>query len=288
MKSEHLKIKADLHIHTDISDGSYSIEEIVTMAKNNNTTYLAITNHDTTRGLKEAIAIGEKQNIKIIPGIEISAYNFEKNKKVHILGYNFDLQSPNINRLCKPILKRRHENSLWQINQLNKNDYKINIYKIYERAKNSKTIYKQHIMAELNQDEFSSESYIEQYIRLFKGDGICSRDIDYVDAVEAVKAIKSDNGIAVLAHPGQLKSFDILEKLIETGLDGIELYHEDHTKEDFYKIIEYSDRYNLILTGGTDFHGKYGRSINIGDITSPNEYLHFFDRSIKKPTSKIF
>lgn len=275
-------MKADFHVHTDISDSSLGLKETIQIAKENCVTHMAVTNHDTVRGLREAINEGDKEDIIIIPGIEISAYDFINKKKVHILGYNFELEGKNITKLCNPILEKRNENSIWQIERLKDNGYKINMLNVLKRSRNSKVIYKQHIMAELIDTSYTHITYSNLYRKLFKNGGICSRDIQYVDVFQAVKAIKADKGIAVLAHPGQLDSYSIIDKLVDAGLDGIELNHMDHTEEDIKKIKEYSSKYNLILTGGSDFHGEYGKSIKVGEIACPNEYIHVFDNSIKK------
>lgn len=270
-------MKGDLHIHTDISDGSYNIEDILNMAKKNELTHIAITNHDTVKGLDEAIKLGEKQNIKVIPGIEISAYDFKNNRKVHILGYNFNLEGNNITKLCEPILKARDENSRWQIQKLIENGFDINVKAVEEKSLNSTAIYKQHIMQVLVDKDYTSEIYSELYKRVFKNNGICARDIKYVNAVDAVKAIKNDGGLAVLAHPGQLNSYDMIPELVDNGLDGIEINHHDHTAKDIEITNEYAEKYNLFLTGGTDFHGRYGNiPIAIGDITCPEDVLTIF------------
>lgn len=269
-------MKADLHVHTDISDGFYDSKEVIRMAKVNGVTHLAITNHDTISGIEEAIAEGGKEGITIIPGIEISACDLESGKKVHILGYYFNLNGLNIKKLCDPVLERRKTNSLWQVDSIIRNGFKIDVEKIHQRSKKSGVIYKQHIMAELVHENYMDENYKNLYRQLFKGEGICARGIEYVDMIEAVKVIKADNGLAVLAHPGQLDSYDFIECLVKAGLDGIELNHQDHSREDHLRIMEYSNKYKLILTGGSDFHGLYGKSINIGDIECPSKYHYIF------------
>lgn len=273
-------MKADLHVHTDISDGSLNLMDTLKLAKQNNITHIAITNHDTVKGLSEAVIMGEQEGIKVIPGIEISAYNFNTSKKVHILGFKFDINGINITKLCGPVLERRNSNSLWQITQLINNGYKINMENILYRARNSGIIYKQHIMAELTDRKYTDEQYGQLYKKLFKNDGICARDIEYVSAENAVRAIKADGGIAVLAHPGQLDSYEIIQSLVKEGLDGIELYHEDHDEEDHRKINEYCDRYGLITTGGSDYHGCYGKIESIGQVLSSPKYMYVFDKDI--------
>lgn len=268
-------MKIDLHVHTDISDGACNIEEILSMAKANNVTHLAIANHDTLAGLPEAIATGKNQGITIFPAIEISACNPVNNKKIHILGYNINLKGKNVTTLCAPVLQKRHKNSLWQIEQLTKAGYDLELNNIFKHAKGG-TIYKQHIMAELIKKGYTDQIYSNLYQQLFKKNGICARDIEYVDASDAVRAIKADGGIAVLAHPGQLDSYDLIDELVQVGLDGIELNHEDHTPDDHKKIWEYQKKHNLILTGGSDFHGRFGTNIQIGDICCPEEYISTF------------
>lgn len=270
-------MKGDLHVHTDISDSSYNIEETLTMAKENDVTHIGITNHDTVRGLKEAIDIGKSMGIKVIPGIEISAYDFINNRKVHILGYNFNLNGENIRKICDPILEKRDKNSRWQIETILENGYELDLDYIKEKSSSSNVIYKQHIMAALIKGNYTDKIYSDLYRKLFKNNGICAKDIEYIDVFKAVEAIKADGGIAVLAHPGQLNSYDIIPSLVSKGLDGIEINHHSHSKEEVKKVKEINGIYNLILTGGTDFHGQYGdKPLKLGDIVCPEEILSLF------------
>lgn len=267
-------MKGDLHVHTSISDSSFNTEETLKMAKENNVTHIGIVNHDTVRGLKDAIKMGEKLGIKVIPGIEISAYDYKNNRKVHLLGYNFDLEGKNIKEICSPLLERRDENSKWQIRRIMEEGYDLDIRVIKEKSKDSGIIYKQHIMQALIEKHYTDKIYSDLYKRLFKNNGICARDIEYIDVFVALKAIKNDNGIAVLAHPGQLNSYEIIPELVECGLDGIEVNHHAHTEEDKEKVKKYAEKYGLFLTGGTDFHGDYGSiELKIGDIECPKETL---------------
>lgn len=261
----------DLHVHSHYSDGSASVEELLQMASERGLTHLSLVDHDTVRSVEPARMKGREYGITVIPGVEISAYDFSRNRKVHILGYSFDKEAPNIQKLCNPLLSRRHLNSLWQIEQLQKNGFPIELKEVIEKAEMSGTIYKQHIMDCLVTDAFNSRFYTQLYRQLFKDDGICASDIEYVDAFAAVRAIKADNGYAVLAHPGQLDSFDIIPELVKHGLDGIERNHPDHSPEDRMKVEHYARKYSLFQTGGSDFHGRYGQQVEVGDETSPTE-----------------
>ncbi|HEX2925266.1 MAG TPA: PHP domain-containing protein, partial [Ruminiclostridium sp.] len=167
-------MKADLHVHTDISDSSFNVKDTIRIAKASGVTHLGITNHDTVEGLKEAIEEGAKEGISVIPGIEISAWDPASGKKAHILGYRFDLKGENIRKLCGTILERRHENSIRQIQVLLENNYYISLENIGRRAVNSRVIYKQHIMAELMEKGYTDSIYSDLYRKLFKGVGICA------------------------------------------------------------------------------------------------------------------
>ncbi|HLR68902.1 PHP domain-containing protein [Virgibacillus alimentarius] len=261
-------MKADLHVHSNYSDGSDSIKKVMQRARENGVTQISFVDHDTVDGLNEAFELGQKYGMEVVPGVEISAYDFRRNRKVHILGYHYRTDAPHIKKLCQPLLERRHAHSLWQVEQIQAAGYALNKDKIIETAKPSQTVYKQHIMKHLSSPPYPSTAYQQLYKGLFKGNGVASGDIEYVDAFEAVRVISADGGIAVVAHPGQLDSYEIIPELIDVGLKGIERNHHDHTEEDHQKVELLAKRYNLMLTGGTDYHGSFGKSIDVGDILS--------------------
>ncbi|MGN8646112.1 PHP domain-containing protein [Gracilibacillus sp. HCP3S3_G5_1] len=263
-------MKADLHVHSHYSDGSDSVEELMKEALKANVTHLSIVDHDTIAGWPEIEKLSMLYGINVIPGIEISAYDFKRDRKVHVLGYHYRVDAPHIKELCDPLLKRRHENSLWQIEQIRSLGYRLDHDEIAKTAKPSHTIYKQHIMRHITNEPYTSEDYRLVYRSLFKGEGIASKDIEYVDVFDAVEAIVLDGGVAVVAHPGQLNSYDLIPELFEIGLGGIELEHPDHKKTDHQRVKELADRYKLLKTGGTDYHGYFGIKIGIGDLASPD------------------
>jgi predicted metal-dependent phosphoesterase TrpH len=273
-----IELKADLHVHSTFSDGANTVEEILYMAKKRGLTHISFVDHDTVKGIPFALEIGKSVGVTVIPGIEISAFDFTRNRKVHILGYMFDEHAVNIQELCAPLLKRRHKNSIWQSQQLIDNGYGLSLHKLDEGCKRSRVLYKQHIMAAMMDLPYTDLDYQKLYKNIFKNDGICARDITYVDAIDAVQAIKADGGLAVLAHPGQMDSYEMIPKLVDAGLDGIELNHSDHTEEDKKKIMLYATKYNLALTGGSDFHGKFGADIEIGDIECPSSFIELLDK----------
>jgi predicted metal-dependent phosphoesterase TrpH len=273
-------VKCDLHIHSSISDGEKTIEEIVKMSKEKDISLLSFTEHDSVAGVQNAIYMGKKHNIDIIPGIEISAFDYQNKKKVHILGYNYDLEARHLKKLCKPLLKRRDENSRWQIHQLIQNDYKISLDEVEIKAKASSVIYKQHIMDVLVEKKYTDNLHSNFYKKLFKNDGICSREIIYIDMLDAIDAILLDKGLPVLAHPMQTDSLDLIPKLVNYGLAGVELYHPDHTPLDVELIKNKCKEFKLFFTGGSDYHGKYSKTDTFGKFSIPVDCVKFFKQNL--------
>ncbi|MGI6105454.1 MAG: PHP domain-containing protein [Raoultibacter sp.] len=248
----------DLHIHSTVSDGSDSFIDIIHQAKRLDISSIAFTNHDTVVGLDFAMGLGEDCGINVIGGVEISAHDPHTKKRIHVLGYGLTSNSPEVTELCRPVLARRTENTHWQMDRLIKEEFSVDVEKALGYAQVSTAFYKQHLMAGLTENPYGSESYRTLYENLFKGEGIVSRDIEYVTACDAVKAIIKDGGVPVLAHPGQLDSYEFVPQLVECGLRGIEKYHPDHNLLDVALCSKLQKRYGLIATGGSDYHGTFG------------------------------
>lgn len=282
-------LRADLHSHSTISDGSCSSEELLMQARRKGLTHLAITNHDTTVGFNEAQNAVERINVSepfcrgsnedrlqecpsltYLSGIEISAWNPKTQRKVHVLGFGLKEDSPAISALCAPVLEARINNTLWQQEQLEKAGYVLDRELLSRLRAVSTGFYKQHLMAALTDAPFTSQEYQTLYNHLFKGDGICKRDITYVHMCDAVRAICEDDGVAVLAHPGQLDSYDAIPELVNVGLWGIEKYHPDHSELDRRRCDQAAFDFGLICTGGSDYHGAFGEVRQLGQAMLKN------------------
>ncbi len=254
----------DLHVHTTLSDGSDTFEEVLAQAQKRGIRRIALTNHDTTRGIDEARAAGARLGVEVIGGIEVSAYDFTRKRKVHVLGYGLREHAPALSALCGPVLDRRRQNSLWQIDRLLEAGFEMDVERALALGQASTCLYKQHLMAALTDAPHASVEYRNLYRSLFKGGGICDRDITYVDARDAVRAIGEDGGWAVLAHPGQLDSYDAVPELVAYGLAGIEVHHPDHGPCDHERCRDLAERYGLVCTQGSDYHGLFGDIPHLG------------------------
>lgn len=107
----------DLHCHTKISDNPFTIEDVIMQAKQKGVTHLAITDHDTTAGLERALEVGKTLGIEIIPGIEISAYDYIRGTRAHILGFYVTPGHEAIERLCQPLMEKRHAASFEMVSR---------------------------------------------------------------------------------------------------------------------------------------------------------------------------
>lgn len=257
-------MKAELHCHTRLSDGSFSFEEILDLAQREDVGILAVTNHDTTLGLHTMMAQGAERGVDIIPGIEISGYDFQRNRRVHILGYYIEPESPAIASLCTPLLERRHRGCHTAVNRLIEAGYSITWDEVLKYAEGGTGVYKQHIMHVLMDRGYTASIYGDLYKRLFsrgqngEPPGIAYVPMEYADAKDAVRAILQAGGVPVLAHPGQYGNFEAVPELVEAGLQGIEVWHPLHGPEDEAKAAQMALEYGLIMSGGSDFHGAYG------------------------------
>ena len=249
-------MKADLHIHSNWSDGSLGIREIVRLAKTLGLQAISITDHDTMAGQMEAIEEGKRQGLLVINGVEISAFNPDSGRKVHILGFNIK-DKKGLENACCPFLAARHQKNLQSVDILAARNFPINQKDVMKYSSLDKTIYRQHIMHALVDRGYAPGIYGPLYTMLFGPGGIAAIKAVYMNAVEAVRLIKECGGQAVLAHPFQYDSMDFLPKLVELGLAGIEYQHHTQTPERQEAVINAAQSYGLFLTGGSDFHGFY-------------------------------
>ncbi len=264
---------ADLHVHSRFSDGSYSVDELAARSRAVGVSVLSVTDHDTVAGVGPATEAGRRAGVVIIPGVEISAYDYAGKRKIHLLGYGFSRDAPNIRTLCDPLLAARHRNTQRQITAIAATGISITEEEVRLEAGACPWLYKQHVMAVLVEKGYTDRIYSPLYRMLFKGNGPAAGDIEYVPYQDATAAIAADGGIPVLAHPGQQYSLDLVRELVGRGLGGIELHHPDHRPADHEAIRRAADEYGLLLTGGSDFHGRYGSSPDIGERVAPAEFF---------------
>ncbi|MCI1269445.1 MAG: PHP domain-containing protein [Ruminococcus sp.] len=247
----------DLHCHTKLSDGSLGIEDVIAQAKRMNIDFLSITDHDTMASFSRADILGERHGVKIIHGVELSAWDKERNSKVHVLCYA-PKKPDRLEGLCLKSCEIRKECSKEMIEKVMKK-FPITMESILKHTTSSKSIFKQHIMRALIDYGYALEFYGDLDRELFNSKvGSCYVEREYPDVKFVLDLIHSAKGIAVMAHPVHYDNVELLDELAKQGkIDGVEIEHysaDENQKNDLRAIAE---KYNLIVTGGSDFHGLY-------------------------------
>lgn len=246
----------DLHIHTQASDGEFSPIEIVNKALNSNLSTIAITDHDTTEGLKEAIQYAQNKEIDIIPGIEINA-NVDKGK-MHILGLYIDYENPKIQSFQKRLRENRNERNKYFIKMFQNEGINITIEDVKKNASGD-VIAKPHFAKTLYEKGYIKDIE-EAYTNYFNREPFNIKRNKTPSPKEVINMIKEAKGIAVLAHPQSLKLEDEelrneIKELKSYGLDGIECFHSNHSLEEMKVFKKIAIENNLIMTKGSDYHG---------------------------------
>lgn len=245
---------ADLHCHSKISDGTTEIDELVLLAKNKGLSAISVTDHDTLAGSDRAEVFGKKFDVKIIKGTEISCYDFERKKKVHLLCYMPDYRERLTSMLR--VTNRNRKQAVQLSIQKVMCAYPIPYDMVLRRSAGSNTMFKQHIMRALIDAGYTNEVFGDLFRKLFDPRfGIARVSFEYPDVFEALRIVRESGGVAVLAHPAVYDNYALIPQLIEKGLDGIEVYYP-RAKEDDEKVLgDICREHGLIMTGGTDFHG---------------------------------
>lgn len=262
----------DLHCHSKISDGSMGIDEILTIAKRRGLSAIAITDHDAVAGATRACVVGKRMGIEVVPGVEMSTYDYERGRKVHILGYLCD----HPDRLEGACLRTNNARRVATVEMSKKvmRYYPIAPETITRHAAGSTNIFKQHIMHALIESGYTDRIYGDLFRKLFSRNGGCAYiPIEYPDVREIIELIHSAGGLAVLAHPYVYDSIDLMHDLAEEGLlDGIEVWHPSNDEERISTLKAFAESHQLLMTGGTDFHGMYSDSPrSIGSCGAPED-----------------
>ncbi len=241
-------MKANLHIHTTNSDGTKTVEEINQLALKNNFDYVAITDHDTVEAIDEIKKLNTP--VKFLIGVEMSC-KFA-NEDIHILGYFGGDVSQNVRLYFQKESKKRIARCQKIINNLKK-FYNIEIEYEDVKRKADGVIARPHIAQticekyECTFDE-AFDNYIGNNAKAFV-------PYEVISLEQAIKFLKDNGALVVLAHPIWIKKFDY-KSILNMGFDGIEVYHPDQSEKYSKELLEIATTKGLIITGGSDYHGE--------------------------------
>lgn len=258
----------DLHLHTTASDGVKTPSEMVRYAKNKGLQAIAITDHDTIEGLEEGLAEGERIGFEVIPGIEISAEHSPGS--MHLLGYFIDIRDSLLNERLKYLQKAREERNPRMVEKLNQ----LGVHITYEevlKASGGGQVGRPHFAQVLIEKRYV-KNFQEAFDRYLKKGAPAYVDKLRFTPAEAIRFIQEARGVAVLGHPNTLglNGYGELERLItdliKVGLKGIEVFYPEHSASEIDQYRGLAEKYGLVTTGGTDYHGieKEGLDVGVG------------------------
>jgi predicted metal-dependent phosphoesterase TrpH len=270
----------DLHTHSTASDGTLAPAALVRMAAEKGLTALALTDHDTIAGVTEAAAAAQKAGIDFLPGIEISA-EFPRPGTMHLLGYGIDPNSQILTNLTTTLLAGRDNRNPQIVQKLNELGMKVTMQEWHDEAKGS-VLGRPQLAAILLRKGYVSS--IKQAFDRFIGQGAPAYfDKERLLPKQAIQMILDSGGIPVLAHPWQLRYENdaqlerIVRDLIDLGLAGIEVIHSDHDALKIKQYMELAQRFGLLKTGGSDFHGTNKPHVQLGVANGQRIPRQWFD-----------
>ncbi len=256
----------DLHTHSTCSDGTYRPADLVREAKAAGVTHLALTDHDTVEGVAEAARAAREEGIAFLPGVEISA-EFQPGT-LHILGYGMDAADERLRRSLSEIQRWRRERNPKIVERLRALGLEVTLEEVAARA-GGDLVGRPHFAQTLLDKGYVKSRQEAFDLYLAKGRPA------YVDKVrlsaeESIALVRDAGGVAVLAHPLQLKLGDgealeaFVKSLADRGLQGVECYYRNHTEGEEARFLALAKKYGLLVTGGSDFHGANRPAIRLG------------------------
>lgn len=265
-------LKADLHCHTKLSDGTMGIDDLIVLAKNSGVNVIAVTDHDCQAGTVRAEIIGRRYGVEVIPAVEFSATDSKRGTKAHILCYLPD-RPERLEGLCKSNSLLRKKAAQLTVAKITRK-FPVSSEFILKCCQGSTNIYKQHIMQALMECGYTTSIFGDLYKMLFTKQSRMNviTEVTYPEPEEIIDAIHEAGGIAVLAHPGFNDNFELFDELVEKGkLDGVEVYHPENTPEQQEMLLKAAKKNGLVVTGGSDFHGAFNAyPIKLGEY-GPSE-----------------
>lgn len=245
---------ADLHVHTDHSDGTQPIERVLADARDRGLRAVAITDHDTVSHWDEVRRVSEQLGIEPVRGVEMSCYDERVRKKIHVVGLWLGKEVPHVAALCEHTLTCRDRYHRTLVGELRDRGYDITCAEVEQEAPYG-LIFKMHLFKALAK-KYPDEMTPARYRELFAGKTAyeVDRQMGYTPIAEGIATIRADGGIPVIAHPCEYDNYDEIPDYVAWGLAGIEIRHPSMQEADYPRMRALAERFGLVRSGGSDYH----------------------------------
>lgn len=271
---------ADLHTHTTASDGMESPASNVRLAKQAGLEAIAITDHDTVAGLKEAREEAEKLSIELVPGVEISTV--EEGIDIHVLGYFIDEHDPKFLERLKGLRNTRDIRNQMLVEKLTALGITLTMDEVVGELDRplaeGETVGRPHIADALVR-RGAAKNMKDAFDRYLGKDGAAYVNPPRIRPLDAAAWIREAGGAVVLAHPGLYGSDELVERIVaEIKPDGIEVWHSDHGEADAARYYALAERLAVLMTAGSDFHAARQGDVFHGALGSRRINMHVVER----------
>jgi hypothetical protein len=273
----------DLHTHSNASDGRGTPAEVIALADGIGLAAVALTDHDTTAGLAEARTAAESfDDLHFVPGIELSA-KFSSGT-LHILGLGIDEKAPELSTLTRNLIEARNQRNPKIIARLGELGMDVDFSDVLTVMSGSPTsaddrvVGRMHIAEALRRKGYV-HSTAEAFSRYLGDTGSAFVDKERLTPREVIEPIHQAGGIAILAHPVHLAYENsaqlamMVRRLVDAGIDGLEVVHPDHSPFQGRACLQLARRLGLMVTGGSDYHGQAKPHVRLGHPRVPLNLL---------------
>lgn len=266
-------MKADLHVHSTASDGTVEPADLVALAVKRGLSVLAIADHDSVEGLTEASRAAEGSGLTLVPAVELSAVSPDGHD-VHMLGYYVSPDDAGFKAHLADMRDARQRRATTMVAALDEAGYHVSLDDVLALSDGG-AVGRSHVARALVAAGHA-QNVADAFRRLIGRGQRFYVVKDVRSPQEAISCIRDAGGLAVIAHPGISGATDLIPELVDAGLAGIEAYHADHSDADRLHFAALARDRDLLVTGGSDFHGPAAPNPPLGSVDIPSDAIRAF------------
>lgn len=265
----------DLHAHSTASDGARAPADVVREAARVGLRALALTDHDTLGGLAEASAAAAEVGLRLVRGVELSAV--EDQVETHVLGLHLD-DAHELEARLEELREMRRSRAERMVRRLNELGVRIDLQAVLDQAAGG-AVGRPHVARAMVADGWAND-FRDAFDRYLGNGRPAYVAKDQLAMREAIAMIHRAGGLAVVAHPGSYGTRERLKKMVDEGMDGVEVLHPSHTPDDIARLQRFSEQLGIVRSGGSDWHGGADGTRLLGAMRVPAEWLALQDERV--------